>query len=158
MKTYSSKPSDINKKWLVIDATGVVLGRLASDVAKILRGKHKPTYTPHMDCGDNVIIINASQIHLSGNKADPKDGKFYYRHTGFPGGIKETTAGKMLSGRFPERVVKLAVRRMITRNVLGDKQFGNLYVYSGSEHPHVAQQPEVYDFAAKNSKNKRKID
>ncbi len=154
MKTYSSKPADINKKWWIIDAKDLVLGRLASDVAKILRGKHKPTYTPHMDCGDNVIIINAAHVYLSGKKAQPKDGKMYYHHTGFPGGIKETTAGKILAGKFPERVVKMAVRRMITRNVLGDKQFGNLYVYAENEHPHQGQQPEVYDFAAKNPKNK----
>jgi large subunit ribosomal protein L13 len=155
VKTYSAKPSEIEKKWLVIDARGLVLGRLAADVAKILRGKHKTTFTPHMDCGDNVIIINAAEIHLSGKKSNPKDGKIYYRHTGFPGGIKEVTAGKVLAGKFPERVIKLAVRRMITRGPLGDKQFGNLYVYAGNEHPHSGQKPEVYDFAAKNSKNKK---
>ncbi len=153
--TYSAKPSEIEKKWLVIDASGVVVGRLASEIAKILRGKHKPTYTPHMDCGDNVVVINADLVHLSGKKTALKDGKIYYRHTGFPGGIKETTAGKILSGPHPERVLKLAVRRMITRNVLGDKQFGNLYVYAGSDHPHTAQKPVTYDFAAKNRKNKK---
>ena len=155
MKTYSAKPSEIEKKWLLIDAKDVVLGRLAVEVSMILRGKNKPTYTPHMDCGDNVIIINAEHIHLSGNKADLKDGKIYYRHTGFPGGIKDTTAGKILASKYPERVVKLAVRRMITRNVLGDKQFGNMYVYAGAEHPHSAQKPVIYDFASKNSKNKK---
>ncbi|MES2215095.1 MAG: 50S ribosomal protein L13 [Pseudomonadota bacterium] len=154
-KTYSAKPSDIEKKWWLIDAKDVVLGRLAVEVSMILRGKKKPTYTPHMDCGDNVVIINAELIHLSGNKSDTKDGKIYYRHTGFPGGIKDTTAGKILAGKHPERVIKLAVRRMITRNVLGDKQFGNMYVYTGAEHPHAGQQPVVYDFAGKNTKNKK---
>lgn len=155
MKTYSAKPSEIQKKWWVIDAKDLVLGRLAVETSRLLRGKHKPTYTPHMDCGDNVIIINAAEIYLSGKKSDTKDGKIYYRHTGFPGGIKETTAGKILAGKHPERVIKLAVRRMITRNVLGDKQVSNLYVYAGAEHPHIAQQPVVYDFASKNTKNKK---
>lgn len=155
MKTYSAKASEIEKKWLVIDAENVVLGRLAAEVAKILRGKHKATYTPHMDDGDNVIIINADKVHLTGRKANTKDGKFYYRHTGFPGGIKQTTAGKLLASKYPERVVKQAVRRMITRNPLGDKQFSNLYVYAGTEHPHAAQKPAEYNFAAKNSKNSK---
>ncbi|MFY9589405.1 50S ribosomal protein L13 [Rickettsia endosymbiont of Halotydeus destructor] len=155
MKTYSAKPSEIQKKWWVIDAQDLVLGRLASKVANILRGKHKPTFTPHMDCGDNVIIINAEHIKLTGKKAALKDGKIYYRHTGFPGGIKETTAGKILSGKYPERVVKMAVKRMITRNVLGTKQMSNLYVYAKEDHPHQAQQPVAYDFAAQNPKNKK---
>jgi len=155
VSTYSAKPSEIEKKWLIIDAKDIVLGRLAAEVSMILRGKHKPTYTPHMDCGDNVVIINAELVRLTGNKAATKDGKMYYRHTGFPGGIKETTAGKILLGKHPERVIKLAVSRMITRNVLGDKQMGNLYVYAGPENPHIAQKPEVYDFAAKNRKNKK---
>jgi large subunit ribosomal protein L13 len=155
VKTYSAKPSQIQKKWLVIDAKDLVLGRLASEVAKILRGKHKPTFTPHMDCGDYVIIINAKHIFLTGNKAALKDGKIYYRHTGFPGGIKDTTAGKILSGKYPERVVKLSVKRMISRNVLGSKQMSNLYVYPENEHPHQAQQPKLYDFASKNTKNKK---
>lgn len=155
MKTYSAKPSEIQKKWWVINAQDLVLGRLASEVAKILRGKHKPTFTPHLDCGDYVIITNAKHICLTGKKSALKDGKIYYRHTGFPGGIKDTTAGKILSGKHPERVVKLAIKRMITRNVLGSKQIGNLYVYAGDEHPHQAQQPELYDFASKNSKNKK---
>jgi len=153
MKTYSAKPSEINKKWWVIDATDLVLGRLASQTAVLLRGKHKPTFTPHMDCGDNVIIVNAKNIYLSGNKADRKDGKMYYRHTGFPGGIKETTAGRILTGKYPERVLKMAISRMISRNSLGAKQLGNLYVYAESDHPHAAQKPENYDFASKNSKN-----
>lgn len=157
MKTYSAKPSEIKKNWWVIDAKDVVLGRLASEVAKILRGKHKPTFTPHMDCGDYVVIINADKIHLTGNKASTKDGKIYYRHTGFPGGIKETTAGKILVGKHPERVVKLAVLRMLTRNVLSRKQIGNMYVYAGNGHPHSAQKPEVYDFGSKNRKNIKSI-
>lgn len=155
MKTYSAKPSEIQKKWWVIDAKGLVLGRLASQVANILRGKHKPTFTPHLDCGDYVIIINAQHIVLTGKKSNTKDGKIYYRHTGFPGGIKDTTAGKILAGKFPERVTKLAVKRMITRNVLGSKQMCNLYVYATEEHPHQGQQPEIYDFANMNSKNKK---
>lgn len=155
MKTYSAKPSDIQKKWWVIDAKNLVLGRLSAEVASLLRGKHKPTFTPHMDCGDYVIITNAKYVCLTGNKANLKDGKIYYRHTGFPGGIKETTAGKILSGRYPERVIKLAVQRMITRNVLGAKQLGNLYIYGDEQHPHQAQAPEIYDFAAKNVKNKK---
>lgn len=155
MKTYSAKPSDIKKKWLLIDANGLVLGRLASEVAKILRGKHKATFTPHMDCGDNIIIINAEKVCLTGNKAATRNGKMFYWHTGFPGGIKETTAGKLLAGKHPERVILNAVRRMITRNNLGRKQLGNLYVYKGVEHPHQAQKPELYDFASKNPKNSR---
>ncbi len=155
MKTYSAKPSEITKKWHVIDAKDLVLGRLASAVANILRGKHKPTFTPHMDCGDYVVIVNAEHVCLTGKKANPKDGKIYYRHTGFPGGIKDTTAGKMLQGKHPERVIKLAVQRMITRNVLGSKQLGNLYVYAGDQHPHQGQQPVSYDFASKNIKNKK---
>ncbi len=155
MKTYSAKPADIKKQWLLIDAKDLVLGRLAAEVSKILRGKHKATYTPHMDCGDNIVVINAEKVILTGNKMARKDGKIYYHHTGFPGGIKETTAGKMLEGKYPERVIKLAVTRMITRGPLGRKQLGNLYVYPGEEHPHQAQQPVIYDFAAKNTKNKR---
>jgi len=155
VKTYSAKPSEVNKKWWVIDAKDLVLGRLASQVALLLRGKHKPSFTPHIDCGDYVIIKNAKHVHLSGNKADHKNGKFYYRHTGFPGGIKETTAGKILQGKYPERVVQLAVKRMISRNKMGNKQFGNLYVYADDQHPHEAQKPEVFDIANKNSKNKK---
>jgi len=153
MRTYSAKPSEIEKKWFVVDANNLVLGRLASVVAKMLRGKHKPTFTPHMDCGDNIIIINAEKVCLTGNKADSKDGKIYYRHTGHPGGIKEVTAGKLLSGRFPERVIEKAVERMISRNPLGKKQMGNLYIYQSETHPHAGQQPEVLDVGAMNRKN-----
>jgi large subunit ribosomal protein L13 len=152
MKTFSATPSDIEKKWILIDAEGVVLGRLASQVAKILRGKHKPSFTPHMDCGDNVIIINAEKVKLTGKKLADK--KFYW-HTGYPGGIKERTMGQILEGKYPERVVEKAVERMITRNNLGRQQMKNLRVYAGSEHPHEAQQPEVLDLQAMNPKNKR---
>lgn len=155
MKTYSAKPSDIQKKWWVIDAKDLVLGRLASQTAILLRGKHKASFTPHMDCGDNVIIINAKYVHLTGKKGDPKNGKIYYRHTGFPGGIKEITAGKVLAGKYPERVVKMAVKRMISRNSLGAKQLGNLYVYPEGEHLHEAQKPQILDIASKNSKNRK---
>ena len=152
MKTFSATPSDIEKKWVLIDAEGVVLGRLASQVAKILRGKHKPSFTPHMDCGDNVIVINAEKVKLTGKKLADK--KFYW-HTGYPGGIKERTMGQILEGKYPERVVEKAVERMITRNNLGRQQMKNLRVYVGSEHPHEAQQPEVLDVGAMNPKNKR---
>jgi len=152
MKTFSATPSDIEKKWILIDADGVVLGRLASQVAKILRGKHKPSFTPHMDCGDNVIIINAEKVKLTGKKLSDK---IFYWHTGYPGGIKERSAGQILEGKYPERVVVKAVERMITRNNLGRQQMKNLRVYAGAEHPHEAQQPEVLDLAAMNPKNKR---
>lgn len=152
MKTYSAKASEIEKKWLVVDAEGVVLGRLAQEIAKVLRGKHKTTFTPHMDCGDNVIVINADKVKLTGNKL--KD-KIYYRHTGFPGGIKQASAGEILGGRHPERVIESAVKRMIPRGPLGRQQMKNLRVYAGSEHPHTAQEPAAYDVGALNVKNKR---
>ena len=152
MKTYSAKASEIEKKWVLIDAEGVVLGRLASRVANILRGKTKTTYTPHMDCGDNVIIINAGKIHLTGKKLTDK---VYYWHTGYPGGIKERTAGKILDGDHPERVVTKAIERMIPRGPLGRQQMKNLRVYAGAEHGHDAQKPEVLDLASWNPKNKR---
>ncbi len=154
MKTFTATPSDIEKKWILIDADGVVLGRLASQVAKILRGKHKPSFTPHMDCGDNVIVINAEKVKLTGKKTSDK---MYYWHTGHPGGIKERTAGQILDGEFPERVIEKAVERMITRNRLGRQQMKNLRVYAGTEHPHEAQQPEVLDLQAMNPKNKRSL-
>ena len=152
MKTFSAKPAEIEKKWVVIDAEGVVLGRLASVVAMRLRGKHKPIFTPHVDCGDNVIVINADKVRLTGKKLSDKT---YYRHTGYPGGIKEARAGNILTGRFPERVVIKAVERMISRNRLGRAQMKNLRVYAGAEHPHEAQNPEVLDVASMNPKNKR---
>ena len=152
MKTYSARPADIEKKWIVIDADGVVLGRLASRIANILRGKHKPTYTPHMDCGDNVIVINAEKVRLTGRKLADKQ---YYWHTGYPGGIKSRTAGQIIGGNHPERVILKAVERMVPRGPLGRQQMSNLRVYAGGEHPHEAQQPEVYDFASENRKNVR---
>ena len=152
MKTYSAKPSEIQKKWFLVDAEGLVLGRMAAEIAKILRGKHKTTFTPHMDCGDNVIVVNAEKVHVTGNKlAD----KVFYWHTGYPGGIKERTMGQTLKGRFPERAIVKAVERMITRGPLGRKQMGNLKVYAGPTHPHEAQQPEALDLAARNAKNAR---
>ena len=152
MKTYSAKPADVTRGWYVIDAEDMVLGRLASFVSMRLRGKHKPMYTPHIDCGDNIIVINADKVHLTGNKrADKK----YYWHTGYPGGIKNRTAGAVLDGAHPERVVTKAVERMISRNPLGRQQLRKLHVYAGADHPHEAQQPEVLDVAAMNPKNKR---
>jgi len=152
MKTYSAKPSEIDKKWFVIDAEGVVLGRMASIIAMRLRGKHKPMYTPHMDCGDNIIVINAEKVHLTGRKAEKK---IYYWHTGYPGGIKSRTADTILGGKHPERVVAKAVERMISRNPLGRQQLKKLHIYKGAEHPHQAQNPEVLNVAAMNPKNKR---
>jgi large subunit ribosomal protein L13 len=152
MKTYSAKPADIQKKWVMIDANGLIVGRLASIVAMRLRGKHKPTYTPHVDCGDNVIIINAAKAVLSGRK---RERKVYYHHTGFIGGIKERTAKSILEGKFPQRVVEKAIERMLPRGPLGRQQLSNLRVYPGPEHPHEAQQPESLDVAAMNRKNMR---
>ena len=151
-KTFSIKPADIEKKWLLIDAEGVVLGRLASLVAGYLRGKHKPTFTPHMDMGDNVIIVNAEKIELTGKK---REDKTYYWHTGYPGGIKERTAEKILDGRFPTRVIEKAVERMIPRGPLGRQAMRNLHIYDGPSHPHEAQQPVMLDVASMNSKNTR---
>jgi large subunit ribosomal protein L13 len=150
MKTFSAKPTDIDKKWVLIDADGLVVGRLAAVVATRLRGKHKPSFTPHMDCGDNVIIINAEKILLTGNKA--KD-KVYHWHTGYIGGIKERTPEKFLQGKTPTRVVEKAVQRMLPKGTLGKHQMGNLRVYAGPEHPHEAQQPQTLDVGAMNPKN-----
>jgi len=152
MKTYSAKPSEVVKKWIMIDAEGLVLGRLASVIAARLRGKHKPMFTPHIDCGDNVIVLNADKVALTGRK---RANKTYYWHTGYPGGIKERTAEKILDGAHPERVVQKAVERMVPRTPLGRQQMKNLRVYAGSDHPHEAQDPEMLDVAAMNSKNKR---
>ena len=152
MKTYTAKPAEIEKKWILIDAEGVVLGRLASIVAMRLRGKHKPTFTPHMDMGDNVIVINADKVQMTGNK---RADKRYYWHTGYPGGIKERTARQIIEGRFPERVLEKAVERMVPRGPLGRRQMKNLRVYAGSNHPHEAQQPVALDVAKLNSKNTR---
>ena len=152
MTTFSQKPAEVVKKWVLIDAEGLVVGRLASIVANILRGKTKPTFTPHVDDGDNVIIINADKVAFTGNKLA---GKIYYWHTGHPGGIKERTAGQLLDGRFPERVVEKAVERMIPRGPLGRRQMKNLKVYAGSNHPHEAQQPVTLDVGSLNAKNKK---
>jgi len=152
MKTFSQKPADVAKNWVLIDADGLVVGRLASLVANRLRGKHKPTYTPHVDDGDNVIIVNAEKIVLTGRK---REQKVYHHHTGYIGGIKERTAKYILESRFPERVVEKAVQRMLPHGPLGRKQFGNLRVYKGPDHPHAAQQPEIIDIAAMNRKNAR---
>ena len=152
MATFTQKPAEVEKKWVLIDAEGLVLGRLASIVASRLRGKHKPTFTPHVDDGDNIVIINAAKVKLTGNKYEDKK---YYWHTGYPGGIKERTARQIFEGRFPERVVEKAVERMIPRGPLGRRQMKNLRVYAGAEHPHEAQQPVVLDIAALNAKNKR---
>jgi large subunit ribosomal protein L13 len=152
MKTYSAKPAEVEKKWVMIDAEGLVVGRLASLVALRLRGKHKPSYTPHVDCGDNVIVINAAKAVLTGRKVEQK---IYYKHTGYIGGIKERTAKAILAGRFPERIVEKAVERMLPEGPLGRRQLSNLRVYPHAEHPHEAQQPEKLDIGAMNRKNKR---
>ncbi len=152
MKTYSAKPSEIEKKWFVIDADGVVLGRLASIIANRLRGKHKTSYTPHMDCGDHIVVINAEKVRVTGDKKQQK--KFYW-HTGYPGGIKERTIGAILGGAHPERVIEKAVERMVPRGPLGRQQMRNLRVYKGPSHPHEAQTPAVLDVAGMNPKNAR---
>jgi large subunit ribosomal protein L13 len=152
MKTFNLKPADVKKDWVVIDADGLVLGRLASIIATRLRGKHNPAFTPNVDCGDNIIVINAEKVHLTGNKL--RDSIFYW-HTGHPGGIKGRSKGQILASAHPERVVEKAVERMLPRGPLGRQQFSNLRVYAGTEHPHEAQQPKVLDVAALNSKNKR---
>jgi large subunit ribosomal protein L13 len=149
-KTISTKTAEIEKKWIVVDATGLVVGRLASQIALRLRGKHKASYTPHMDDGDHVIVINADKVVFTGRK---RENKVYYHYTGFQGGIKERTARFVLEGRFPERVVEKAVERMLPRGPLGRKQLGNLRVYKGAEHPHEAQQPTVWDVGPLNRKN-----
>lgn len=152
MKTYSATPADIEKKWILIDAEGLVVGRLASLVAKILRGKNKATFTPHMDCGDNVIIVNADKVVFTGKKYSDK---VYYWHTGYPGGIKDRTARAILEGKHPERVILKAIQRMMPGGPLSRKQLKNLRVYAGAEHPHEAQNPEVLDVAALNPKNSK---
>ena len=155
MKTYTAKPAEIEKKWILIDAEGVVLGRLASIVAMRLRGKHKPTFTPHMDMGDNVIVINADKVQMTGDKRDDKK---YYWHTGHPGGVKSTTPEKVLNGRFPERVLEKAVERMLPKeSPLARKQMTHLRIYNSAEHPHEAQNPETIAFASLNAKNVRSL-
>ncbi len=151
MKTYTAKPSDVKPNWWVIDADGVVLGRLATEISKLLRGKNKPIYTPHIDTGDHVIVINCEKVKMTGRK---KQQKVYYHHTGHPGGIKERSAEFVLSTH-PDRIISKAVERMMPEGPLGEHQFAKLRIYSGTQHPHEAQQPKVYNFAAKNPKNKR---
>jgi large subunit ribosomal protein L13 len=151
-KTTSTKTAEVQKNWVLIDAEGLVVGRLATIIAMRLRGKHKPSYTPHVDDGDNIIVINADKVVLTGRK---RDQKMYYHHTGFIGGIKERSAKFILEGRFPERIVEKAVERMLPRGPLGRKQLGNLRVYKGAEHPHAAQNPVTLDVASLNSKNVR---
>jgi len=152
MKTFTATPADIDKKWILIDAEGIVLGRLATIVAMRLRGKHKPSFTPHMDMGDNVIIINAEKVQMTGNK---RDDKRYYWHTGHPGGIKHRTARQVLEGAHPERVVEKAVQRMLPGGKLSRQQMTNLRIYAGAAHPHEAQQPAVLDLKPLNPKNTR---
>ncbi|MDR3424513.1 MAG: 50S ribosomal protein L13 [Alphaproteobacteria bacterium] len=150
--SFSLRHQDIKKQWVVVDADGVILGRLAASIATILRGKHRATFTPSVDCGDNVIVINAEKVKMTGHKAENKN--FYY-HTGHPGGIKARTRAHILAGEHPERVIEKAVERMMPRGPLGRRQMTNLKVYKGAEHPHAAQNPAMIDFAARNSKNKR---
>jgi large subunit ribosomal protein L13 len=152
MKTYSAKPAEVEKKWVMIDGSGLVVGRLASIIALRLRGKHKPTFTPHVDCGDNVIVVNAEKVVLTGRKLQQK---VYRHHTGFIGGLKERSAKSIMEGRFPERIVEKAVERMLPRGPLGRIQLGNLRVYKGPDHPHAAQSPEKLDVGAMNRKNTR---
>ena len=150
MKTYSARPGEIQLGWYLVDADGLVLGRLAAILANRLRGKHKPTFTPHMDCGDHVVVINAEKVVLTGKK---RTQKIYYRHTGYPGGLKEQRADKVLDGRFPERVIEAAVRRMVPKGPLGRDVLRKLHVYKGGEHPHAGQQPAPLDVVAMNRKN-----
>lgn len=152
MKTYSAKPQDIKRDWWLIDAQDIVTGRLAVKVATLLRGKHKPMYTPHMDCGDHVVIVNADKVKFTGKKRTQKT---YYRHTGYPGGIKATTPETVLNGEHPERVLYAAIKRMLPKGPLGRQQLTKLRIYAGENHEHEAQKPQVLDFAAENSKNKR---
>jgi large subunit ribosomal protein L13 len=150
MKTFSAKAQDIQKQWVLIDADGLVVGRLATIIANRLRGKHKTSFTPHMDCGDNVIVINCEKAVFTGKKVEQKK---YYWHTGFPGGIKERVARDYLQGKHPERVLEAAVRRMLPGASLKRKQLTNLRIYKGTEHPHVAQNPVVLDVKSMNAKN-----
>ena len=151
MKTYSAKPSEVKHNWWIIDAEDVVLGRLATEVSKILRGKNKPIYTPHIDTGDHVVIINGAKVKMTGRK---KEQKVYHHHTGHPGGVK-TLSAKFILETHPERIIEKAVERMMPEGPLGDHQFAKLRVYPGAEHPHTAQEPKVYDFGSKNAKNKQ---
>tara|TARA_B100000315_G_C14293890_1_gene458654 strand:- start:37 stop:501 length:465 start_codon:yes stop_codon:yes gene_type:complete len=154
MRTYSATPSEVEQKWYLIDAEGAVLGRLAALVATRLRGKHKPTFTPHIDCGDHIVVINAEKVTLTGNK---RDGKLHYWHTGYPGGIKSRRYGELLDGDRPEQVIERAVSRMVSRGPLARAQLRKLHVYKGKEHPHDAQSPELLDLQKLNRKNTRGV-
>ena len=156
MKTTASlKPAEVEKKWIVIDAENAVVGRLASFIAMRLRGKHRPDYTPHVDCGDFVVVVNADKVKLTGRKLDQK---IYYRHTGHPGGIKQRTAGQILDGKFPERVLEKAVERMLPKeSPLARKQMTHLRLFAGSTHSHEAQSPETIDFKSASPKNTRSV-
>ncbi len=154
MKTYSAKPADIERKWYLIDAEDAILGRLAVLVANRLRGKHKPSFTPHMDVGDHIVVVNAEKVHLTGPSKRAE--KRFYWHTGYPGGIKNRTMEQILSGKHPERVVQKAVERMVPKGPLGRQQLRKLHLYAGPEHPHEGQKPEPLDIAALNVKNKRR--
>ncbi len=151
MKTFSATPADIDKKWILIDAEGIVLGRLASIIATRLRGKHKASFTPNMDMGDNVIVINADKVQITGNKRHES----FFWHTGHPGGIKSRTKQQILEGAHPERIVFQAVKRMLPGNRLARQQITNLRIYAGGEHPHDAQSPEILDVKSMNKKNTR---
>jgi large subunit ribosomal protein L13 len=151
--SFSLRHQDVKKKWIIVDADGAILGRLAASIATILRGKHRPTFSPSVDCGDNVIVINADKVQMTGRKMDEKE--FHY-HTGHPGGIKTRTRGQILASAHPERVIEKAVERMLPKGPLGRRQLGNMKVYAGTEHPHAAQSPTVFDFGAVNSKNKKR--
>ena len=151
MLTYSIKSKEIKKKWLMIDADGLVLGRVASHIASLLRGKHKATFTPHMDCGDHVVVINAKKIKLTGNKSKKK---VYYKHTGYPGGLKETYFEDIINGKTPEIIVRKAVERMMSSNALSKKQLSNLKIFADDKHNHEAQKPELIDFGKLNRKNR----
>ena len=150
-QTRSLKPAEVNKNWVVVDADGLVLGRLAAIIANRLRGKHKPQFTPHVDCGDHVVVVNAEKVRVTGNKAEQS---VFYWHTGYPGGIKGRSVRQRLESKYPERVVEKAVERMITRGPLGRRQMKNLHVYAGPEHPHAGQQPTALDVGSMNRKNK----
>ena len=150
MGTYTAKPGEVEKKWILIDANGLVVGRLAVVIANYLRGKHKAQFTPHVDCGDNVVVVNAEKVQFTGKK---RNDKIYYRHTGYPGGIKERRARHVLDGKQPERVLEMAVRRMLPGGAFGRNQFKKLHVYAGPDHPHKAQRPSSLDVAAMNTKN-----
>ena len=150
-QTRPATPATVEKNWVLIDADGLVVGRVASIIANILRGKHKPSFTPHVDCGDHVVVINADKVRFTGNKTK---NKVYYKHTGYAGGIKAVTAAKVLEGRFPERVMEKAVERMVPRGPLGRQQMRNLHLYTGTDHPHAGQNPVAMDIASMNRKNK----